>query len=112
MTVAFFFSILYSIGQIGLGLLLHPYQTMQSLAKGWTFSWLTLLPTAILAVITVFWRFGLVPVVGAVFPCSRHQDICAVLPFFSDWITFFCIYWQVVLLYLYIRFSMVFRHTR
>jgi hypothetical protein len=34
--------------------------------------------------------------------------LCNVLIFFSDWIVFFCIYWQILLMYLYIRFSQAF----
>lgn len=109
-TSSFVASFLYSLGQITLGLLLHPYQTMQSLVRDKAFIWMTLLPTAVLAIVTVLWRFLLVPVVRIVFSCSATSFVgCDYLIFFSNWLTFFCFYWQVLLLYLLFRFSSVFR---
>lgn len=105
-----FFSTMYSVGQITLGLLLHPYQTMQSLVQDKVFVWMALLPTVVLAVVTVIWRYGVVPVVRLVFSCHTSDFLaCQWLPFFSNWLTFFCIYWQLILFYLLIRFSRVFR---
>lgn len=103
-------SIAYSLAQITAGLLLHPYQTMQSLVRDKVFSWMALLPTLVLAIVTVLWRFALVPLVRLAFSCSQVDFFgCDILPFLSDWITFFCIYWQILLLYLLFRFSSVFR---
>jgi hypothetical protein len=34
--------------------------------------------------------------------------VCHSLPFLSNFLTFFCIYWQLILLYLLFRFSRVF----
>jgi len=105
-------SVIYSIGQITLGLLLHPYQTMQSLVQERVFIWMTLLPSGILALITLAWRFVVVPLVRLVFSCSAGGELaiaCTALPFFSNWLTFFCIYWQVLLLYLLVRFHSAFR---
>lgn len=105
-----FLSITYSIGQITLGLLLHPYQTMQSLVEDKVFVWMTLLPTGVLAIVTVWWRFLIVPTVKLVFSCQKTGLIdCSWLPFFSNWLTFFCIYWQILLLYLLFRFAAVFK---
>ncbi len=104
-----FFSISYSLGQIALGLLLHPYQTMQSLVEDKVFVWMTLLPTGILGLVTVMWRFILVPTVQLAFSCSSSSFfLCDYLPFFSNWLTFFCIYWQVMLFYLLYRFQKAF----
>jgi hypothetical protein len=115
-TVTVVASVAYSIGQLTLGLLLHPYQTMQSLVEEKVFVWMALLPTGVLALVTLLWRFGVVPVVQLVFSCSAGGvlvgeglvALCGWLPFFSNWLTFFCVYWQVLLLYLLFRFQTVF----
>jgi hypothetical protein len=105
-----FTSVSYSVGQIGLGLLLHPYQTMQSLVEDKVFIWMSLLPTAVLALVTVSWRVLLVPTVRTVFSCqSTGFWACDYLVFVSNWLTFFSIFWQVLLLYLLFRFSRVYR---
>lgn len=103
-------SILYSLFQIAQGLLLHPYQTMQSLVKDKIFSWMVLMPSVILALVTVLWRFVVVPVVSLVFSCSSVSlPVCDWLPFISNCLTFFCIYWQIMLLYLLFRFNQAFK---
>jgi hypothetical protein len=105
-----FLSIFYSIGQLTLGLLIHPYQTMQSLVEDKVFVWMALLPTGVLAIVTIVWRFLIVPAVHLVFSCQETGFFaCDWLPFFSDWLTFFCIYWQILLFYLLYRFSTVFK---
>jgi hypothetical protein len=102
-------SFLYSLGQITLGLLLHPYQTMQSLVKDKIFVWMSLLPTAVLAIITLLWRLLLVPAVKLVFSCQISSFVgCDWLSFLSNFLTFFCIYWQMLLFYLLLRFSRAF----
>jgi len=99
-------SVGYSVGQLGLGLLAHPYQTMQMLVEDKVFIWMTMLPTGVLAVVTVCWRWGIVPLVSSVFSCQATDFVlCNYLPFVSNCLTFFCLYWQVMLLYLLIRFS-------
>ncbi len=101
---------IYSLGQITLGLLLHPYQTMQSLVRDKVFIWMALLPTGVLALVTVLWRFAVVPLVRLFFSCqSSNFGGCEWLPFISNWLTFFCIYWQILLMYLLFRFGWVFR---
>lgn len=103
-------SVGYSLGQITLGLLLHPYQTMQMLVEDKVFVWMALLPTGVLALVTILWRFGVVPLVRLVFTCAEtHFFACQYLTFISNWLTFFCIFWQILLLYLLFRFSWVFR---
>lgn len=101
-------SFLYSCGQIGLGLLVHPYQTMQSLVEEKVFVWMSLLPMGVLAAVTITWRYIIVPMVGMVFSCQQTGFIgCQLLPFLSNWITFFIVYWQVLLVYLLFRFWLV-----
>ena len=125
-------SFFYSIGQITQGLLLHPYQTMQSLVREKVFIWMTLLPTFVLGLVTVVWRVIIVPVVQLIFSCEggsvgwlgwvvrevlqkpewlvvSASESCRALPFISNWLVFFCIYWQIMLLYLLFRFGSVFR---
>lgn len=103
-------SFIYSLGQITLGVLLHPYQTMQMVVEDKVFVWMSLLPTGVLAIVTVLWRFGIVPLVRVMFTCAEVPLFaCDYLPFISNWLTFFCIYWQVLLLYLLFRFSWVFK---
>jgi hypothetical protein len=105
-------SFVYAVGQLGLGLLIHPYQTMQSLVRDKVFVWMSLWPTLILAVITVAWRFGVVPAVRVFFSCQvTPLPACEVLPFISNWLTFFCIYWQILLLYLLFRFTWIFKQS-
>lgn len=43
-------SFLYAIAQITGGLLLHPYQTMQSLTREKVFAWMTFLPIGVFCV--------------------------------------------------------------
>lgn len=105
-----FFSIIYSVGQIGLGLLVHPYQTMQQLVEDQVFAWMALLPSGVLAVVTVGWRWWIVPSVRMFFSCSQtHFWACDYLTFVSNWLTFFMVYWQVLLLYLLFRFHWVWK---
>lgn len=101
-------SFLYSVGQISLGLLVHPYQTMQSLVEDKVFVWMALLPTVFLGVVTVFWRYAFVPLVRVGFSCAETNFVgCDLIPFVSNTITFFMMYWQILLLYLLFRFRLV-----
>ena len=105
-----FSSIIYSLGQITLGLLLHPYQTMQSLVEDKVFIWMSLLPTGVLAIAILGWRLLVVPIVRLVFSCQQTGFWgCELIPLFSHWLTFFCLYWQILLLYLLFRFSWVYK---
>lgn len=102
-------SFLYSIGQITLGLLLHPYQTMQSLVQDKVFIWMTLLPAAVYVIAKVLWFFLIVPVVRFAFSCSSSSFFgCSLIPFFANWLVLFCVYWQVLLVYLLVRFFLIF----
>ena len=104
------FSLIYSIAQITGGLFLHPYQTMQSLAQDKVFSWLTFLPILVFVLAKIIWIYLFVPTVQFVFSCTvTHFFGCDLIPFFANWLLLFCIYWQVLLLYLFLRFSIVFQ---
>jgi len=105
-------SVIYSISQIIGGLLLHPYQTMQSLVRDRVFVWMSLLPMAVLAITTVVWRFGVVPLVQLIFSCAASGLwLCNWLSFLSNWLTFFCLFWQILLLYLLFRFTVAFKKS-
>ncbi len=107
-----FLSLFYSTGQVALGLLLHPYQTMQSLVKGKVFVWMTVTPLYILAAATVLWKFLVVPLAQILFSCStKYYVSCDLLSFVSNTVVFFCLYWQVLLLYLLLRFKLIVRNT-
>lgn len=103
-------SIIYSLGQITLGLLLHPYQTMQSLVEDKVFVWMTLLPTAIYVIAKGLWFLMFVPLVRFVFSCSTSSFFgCDLIPFLANWLVLFCVFWQVLLIYLLLRFFLIFR---
>lgn len=105
-----FLSFIYSVGQITVGLLMHPYQTMQSLVKDRVFVWMAAIPLYILAVVTVGWKMLIVPAVQGFFSCSTDYFIaCDALSFVSNTLIFFCWYWQVLLLYLLVRFRLLVR---
>ena len=102
-------SFIYSIAQITGGLLLHPYQTMQSLARERVFAWMTFLPVAVYILAKIVWFFVIVPTVRFVFSCQTSSFFgCDVIPFFANWLVLFCVYWQILLFYLLIRFWIVF----
>lgn len=104
-----YISFFYAIFQITQGLLLHPYQTMQSLVRDKVFIWMSLIPTAVLAITTLIWRIIIVPLVRLFFSCQRSDlFVCDLLPFISNCLTFFCIYWQLFLLYFLFRFTKAF----
>ena len=103
-------SFFYAIGKITLGLLLHPYQTTQSLIREKAFVWMTFLPSAVFVGAKIIWFFFLVPLVRLLFSCSTSSFFgCDLIPFFANWLVLFCIYWQVMLLYLLLRFFLAFR---
>ncbi|MBU0576504.1 hypothetical protein KJ707_00965 [Patescibacteria group bacterium] len=92
-------SIFYALGQITQGLLLHPYQTMQSLVRDKVFVWMSFLPVMILGAGIIF---GL-PL------AEMFKDILTLPVFLIDWFIFFCLYWQCLLFYLLVRFFIGFR---
>ncbi len=103
------YSISYSLFQITQGLVFHPYQTMQPLVKDRVFVWMCLIPSFTLAFVTVAWRWAVVPMVQLFFSCTQAPwGGCGYLSFFSNALTFFCLYWQSMLLYLLFRFKFAF----
>lgn len=103
-------SFLYAVSQITGGLLLHPYQTMQSLVRDKVFLWMTLLPSAVYVIAKVIWFFVLVPTVRFAFSCQTSAFFgCDLIPFFANWLVLFCVFWQIMLIYLLIRFFLILR---
>ena len=89
------------MGQASLGLLLHPYQTMQDLVEEKVFIWLGFLPTGLLIIGLVAWL--------AVVKTLLFMFLFAGLWIFALlWFSLFCLIWQVLLLYLLIRFWQAF----
>ena len=108
-TSSFVVSVLYALGKITLGLLLHPYQTMQSLVREKIFIWMTGLPVGVFVLAKIVWHFGIVPLVRVVFSCNSSGFFgCEFIPFFANWLVLFCVYWQILLVYLLVRFSFAF----
>jgi len=106
-------SVAYSVAQISQGLFFHPYQTMQSLLREKVFFWLTLLPMGIWVVARLVWGLMIVPLVRLVFSCSATNFWgCQLIPFFTHWLWYFCVLWQLVLLYLFVRFIYAFAQGR
>ncbi len=104
------FSVIYALGQIALGLLLHPYQTVQSLVRDKVFFWMAALPLLVSIIIKFVWSFIFVPLVRLVFSCAVTPFWgCELIPFFAQWLLYFCLYWQIMVAYLFIRFSLAFR---
>lgn len=105
-----FLSVFYSLGQITLGFLLHPYQTMQMVVKDQVYNWMVLIPMTTLFGIILFWKNLFVPFVRIFFSCSQtNLFLCNWLPFISKVVILYCWLWQVLLLYLFIRFFLLFR---
>lgn len=102
----------YAIFQITQGLFFHPYQTMQTLARERVFSWLVFLPVAVWTLVRVTWGVAIVPLVRLVFSCTTASFWgCEMIPFFTRWLWYFCLLWQIVLLYLLVRFMYAFART-
>ena len=103
-----FSSAAYALFQITQGLLLHPYQTAQSLVRERQFAWMVWLPTITVGTAYLVWRLLVVPTVRMVFTCQQSDwQVCLVLPPISNWLVFFCLYWQLILFYLWIRFRLL-----
>lgn len=92
-------SFIYSCGQMLLGLFLHPYRSVQILVKN-----KVLLPFIFYPVFFVL-----------LFYFSLHIDLLLraykdifIFKFFYQVGLFFCFYWQIILFYLWLRFTRAF----
>lgn len=82
-----------------LGLLLHPYQTMQSLFLKKSFLIFTFTPVFYYVAATIIWRLFLRPAALYFFSATCPLMI------FKTTIAFFAFYWQASLLYLFFKFK-------
>lgn len=97
------FSISLLLGQVTQGLLIHPYQTMQNLVREKVFVWLSFIPTVFFVLVLISWRLlGNIPI------CFEFSFFVELFHFFLIWILNFLFYWQLLLIYFLIRFSLVF----
>lgn len=94
-----FESFVYSCGQMLLGLLLHPYRSMQLLVKNKVLFPFIFYPTALVLIFSVLLHANLV---------ASWYDGNFVFRFFGQTCLFFCLYWQIALFYLWMRFSRAF----
>lgn len=84
------------------GLFLHPYQTMQYLVEEKVFIWLAFIPVPLYLLAAMIWWVSL-----KVFYMSFAY--IGLWAFSLIWITLFFTFWQVLLLYLLIRFFVTLR---
>lgn len=95
-------STVYSLLEITAGLLLHPYQTAQQLVEEKVFVWMVFVPTILLGLVSLLWWITL----SRVFVYFPYIGSWA---FILLWSGFFFILWQILLLYLVIRFWITLR---
>jgi hypothetical protein len=106
-------SALYASASFATGLLLHPYQTLQSIVQEKVFLWMSFLPAAILVFLVINWRVWMLPTLEFWFECQpNYPYICRVVKLVAAWITFFCLYWQVLVSYLTVRFLTAFKEKQ
>ncbi|AKM81018.1 MAG: hypothetical protein UT13_C0001G0054 [Candidatus Pacebacteria bacterium GW2011_GWF2_38_9] len=94
-----FDSIIYSSGQMFLGLLLHPYRSTQLLVKNKLLLPFIFYPFLIASFFYLFMRIDLI--------LGFYQSNFF-FKFAYQTFLFFCFYWQIALFYLWFRFSRVF----
>jgi hypothetical protein len=106
------YSIAYSLGQIILGFLLHPFQTMQILVRDKYWLWMVLTPSVILLLGFILWQSTWTIIFYFFAPTPEF-----LLPLFGlllllikHWFFYFCLLWQILLLLLLIKFWRFFRH--
>lgn len=92
-------SFVYSSGQMLLGLFLHPYRSMQLLAKNKILLPFIFYPAFFVLLLYTLLRVDLV--------FGFYQNIL-IFRFVYQVFLFFCFYWQIALFYLWIRFSRAF----
>lgn len=95
-------SLIYSSGQMLLGLLLHPYRSMQILVKNRILLPFIFYPSFFVLFFYLFLRVDLI--------FNLYEGIF-IFRFFYQIILFFCFYWQMALFYLWIRFNRAFTRS-
>ena len=89
----------YIFAKIILGLLLHPYQTLFSMIHNRFARLLVISPGAIFLVLTLLWRLLFRPLILHFFSAT------CLLMVIKTSALFFCLFWQISLLYLFFKFS-------
>lgn len=89
-------SFVYSASQMFLGLLIHPYRSMQLLVRNKVLIPFALYPVILLLLILLL--LNVIDVVGLLYQQSF------LFSFLVQWLLFYCFYWQLILLYLFLRF--------
>lgn len=101
---------IYAVLRISAGMILHPYQTLQSVVQEKIFLWLTVLPAGFLFVLMLSWRWWVLPNLEIWFDCQPYYPyVCRIVRIIATWISFFCLYWQILVGYLTIRFLQAFK---
>lgn len=89
-------SFFYSASQMFLGLLIHPYRSMQLLVRNKLLLPFAFYPIMILGV--VLFLLNVVDLLGLYYQQSF------LFSFLVQWLLFYCFYWQLILIYLFFRF--------
>lgn len=104
-------SAFYAVIRIAVGMIVHPYQTLQSVVEEKVFLWLAVLPAGILFCLMLVWRWWLLPNLEFWFDCYPYYPyLCRGVKIAAAWISFFLLYWQILVGYLTIRFLDAFAH--
>ncbi len=107
---SFVYSSLYATCQISGGMILHPYQTLQAVVQEKVFLWLTVLPFTILVILMLNWRLWILPTLEFWFDCQpSYPYICRAVNVVATWVSFFLLYWQILVGYLTVRFLVAFK---
>lgn len=101
----------YWFSALSLGLLLHPYMTLRRMVRDRLLRPLVALP--VVSAVFLWMATFLVVRVGALFldvlGVSVFGGMTMVLAFLFWWVVWFLVLWQVVLGYLFVRFTVVLR---
>lgn len=103
---SFTLSLTYSLGQIILGLLCHPFQTVQVLVRDKYWLWMAFFPIFIFVLGFAIWQGGwwLIFNVFSSTPIELLPMMKICLDLIKWWFFYFCLIWQVILLLLLIKF--------
>src|SRR5258708_33575068 len=99
----------YSVGQLALGLLLHPYQTLQSVVQEKVFLWMTGLPAVVLILLIFIWQKVVGQFFYSFFACDFSSSFaCGGVHFLARLGLLFFFFWpNLLLLFFFLVFSAV-----
>lgn len=95
------FSYFYFCAKITFGLLIHPYKTLLATLRERFCRFLIFSPTFLFLLLTFFWRFLFRPLILHFFSAT-----CFLMVIKTS-VLFFCLFWQITLLYLFFKFILV-----